>query len=144
MATTNITIIIITGPINLTIAVSWVGDHSLLLLTKRRARFCLEILPRETNSNNNNNNNNNNLHRIIPLPPGCNPNFMEVLVDKNIFTGSDNSNSNNSASSSCVVLVGDRVCFIAYKITFELGLTCLVIIIIIIIIIIVFIIIGCC
>lgn len=71
----------ISGPLSAVIALSWYGDHTIVLVGKRRSRFCLEVMSREVTKESLASGKPVPLvHKIVPLPPGWIPKLMDVRI----------------------------------------------------------------
>ena len=88
------------GPLEACTGLAWFGEHSLILITKRRSRFCLEIITREVNKD--------SLHtgrpvpvvhRILPLPPGWKPTLMSVKLVRKV----------DPPCSACIIALSNGV-----------------------------------
>jgi len=88
------------GPLEACTGLAWFGEHSLILITKRRSRFCLEIITREVNKD--------SLHtgrpvpvvhRILPLPPGWKPTLMSVKLVRKV----------DPPCSACIIAISNGV-----------------------------------
>jgi len=84
------------GPLEACIGLAWFGEHSLVLLAKRRSRFCLEIISREV-SKDSFNTGRPVVHKIVPLPPGWKPSFMNTILVRN----------SEPLSPACIIAVGN-------------------------------------
>jgi hypothetical protein len=88
------------GPLEACTGLAWFGEHSLILITKRRSRFCLEIITREVSKD--------SLHtgrpvpvvhRILPLPPGWKPTLMSVKLVRKV----------DPPCSACIIAISNGV-----------------------------------
>lgn len=95
------------GPLAACTGVAWFGEHSIILLAKRRSRFCLEIISREVNKD--------SLlsgrpvpvvHKILPLPPGWKPTFMSVKLIQDVIP----------PCSACIIAIGNGTHILQFQV----------------------------
>lgn len=90
------------GLLRRVVAMTWFGTHTLIILSVRRSRFCLEILSRECSSKSlAEGKPRPSIHKIVPLEVGSLPHLL----------------SSSMTSTSAIVLVGGGQALTAFEVT---------------------------